>query len=63
MIKILNEINFSLTCVWNSVAEMIQPFNSQHWIVLYQNTDDGQNPLLKQCSKANFLSAEVSTSL
>ena len=32
-------------------------------MIFYQNTDDGQNPLLKQCSIANFSSAEVSTSL
>ena len=32
-------------------------------MIFYQNTDDGQNPLLKQCPVANFSSAEVSTSL
>ena len=30
-------------------------------MIFYENTDDNQNPLLKRCSIANFLSAEVST--
>ena len=42
-------------------------FQSIHFdrntMIFYQNTDDGQNPLLKQCSMANFSSAELSTSL
>ena len=42
-------------------------FQSIHFdrntMIFYHNTDDGQNPLLKQCSMANFSSAESSTSL
>ena len=30
-------------------------------MIFNENTDDNQNPLLKRCSIANFLSAEVST--
>ena len=32
-------------------------------MIFYENTDDNQNPLLKQWSIANFSSAKVSTSL
>ena len=59
----LNELEFFLV-----IYILTKPsFQSIHFdrntMIFYQNTDDGQNPLLKQCSIANFSSAEVSTLL
>ena len=63
--------HFLQSILWMNLSSSLQPklsvpsFQSLHidrnTMIFYQNRDDGQNPLLKQCSIANFSSAEVST--
>ena len=63
--------HFLQSILWMNLSSSLQPklsvpsFQSLHidrnTMIFYQNRDDGQNPLLKQWSIANFSSAEVST--
>ena len=65
--------HFLQSILWMNLSSSLQPiltepsFQSIHFdrntMIFYQNTDDGQNPLWKQCFMTNFSSAELSTSL
>ena len=59
--RVYSEWTWVLPCNLNCPCLLFSLHIDRNTMIFYQNRDDGQNPLLKQCSIANFSSAEVST--